>query len=308
MRIQSLDVIFWEMIANMRRKIRDALRELLKRHRLHNLHRSGALTDEEYAAAKTAVGKDCASADAAADQPQPGYSEESALPDAVVSLDQAWALERESYMVADKNGHLFLPGRWEGVAGCVISISMGGWIAAGATSMPNSWAFDPLPAPVFHVLIILFGVGLGIHHFRKACQYEAAYQAYDIRRAQLLAGHSEGISLPDAVVHLDRAWTVTRKRYLMVDSNEYGFHPGGGACVLFGVVAVTTGLFIISSSASVEQLPGDWRLASLLAPPLGAFLILWGVGWNIYTFLKARQYEAAYHAYHIRRAQLLAGR
>ena len=190
MRIPSLDVIFWEMISNTRRKIRDALRELLKRHRLHNLHRSGALTDEEYAAAKAAaVRKGAAGASAAADQPQPGHSEESALSDTVVRLDQAWALERERYMVADKNGHLFLPGRWEGVAGCVISISIGGWIAAVATSMPNSWAFDPLPAPVFTILIILFGVGLGIRHFRKACQYEAAYQAYHIRLAQLLAGH-----------------------------------------------------------------------------------------------------------------------
>ena len=158
--------------------------------KLQELHRSGALSDEEFTAAKAAVlAKGADGAEPAGDAHMKDQLEEIKLQNEVERLDREWALERERYMVAGRYGHRYLPSRGMSLLGGAVIVGFGIFWTAMAASMGTGLF------PLFGVLFILAGVGVSIYSSGKASQYEVAYQAYRRRRARLLEGRSEQ---PDA--------------------------------------------------------------------------------------------------------------
>src|SRR5262245_39381991 len=78
--------------------------------KLQDLHRSGVLTDEEFATAKAAVLAGNTTDDRAGNEPaMHAHLEEIKLQNEVARLDREWELEREQYMVAGKYGYRYIP-------------------------------------------------------------------------------------------------------------------------------------------------------------------------------------------------------
>ena len=152
--------------------------------KLSDMHRSGVLTDDEFARAKARF-------------LSPDTTEETHSPDAfatdhhlrqiraqneVARLDREWELERENYLWADRNGSRQIPSVGTSLAMMVVSVLFGVfWIA-----MVSSTNGPPIMAAA-GVLIIVVGLGVGISILGKASAYQQAEAAYQIRRQKLLA-------------------------------------------------------------------------------------------------------------------------
>jgi Short C-terminal domain len=148
--------------------------------KLQNLHRSGALTDAEFAAAKAAVlAGETAGGDQAPDMN--AHLEEIKLQNEVARLDREWELERERYMVSGRYGRREVPTRGASAIGGFLIVGFGILWTAFAATMGA-----PIFFPLFGIIFILAGVGMSIYSYTKAGEYEQAYQAYRRRRARLL--------------------------------------------------------------------------------------------------------------------------
>lgn len=150
--------------------------------KLQDLHRSGALTDAEFAAAKTAVLAQGTTSDTASlEQATQAQLQEIQLQNEVARLDREWQLEREQYMVAGRYGQRYIPSQGMSVLGGIAIVGFGIVWTAMASSMGAPGFF-----PLFGVLFILFGVGVSIYSCTKASEYDQAYRQYRHRRSQLL--------------------------------------------------------------------------------------------------------------------------
>jgi hypothetical protein len=169
--------------------------------KLQDLHRAGALTDEEFATAKAAVlAGGSGGSEAAGEGTMREELEEIKLQNEVARLDREWEMERQHYMVAGRYGSQYVPSRGMSVLGGVFFAGFGLiWIVMAA-SMGGGFGggFDLFP--LFGVLFILFGVGTSIYSYTKATQYEEAYQAYQRRRAEVLAGRGARVALSAALL------------------------------------------------------------------------------------------------------------
>jgi hypothetical protein len=158
---------------------------------LHHLHQSGALTDDEFAAAKAkllAAGNDQSVANA--DPRMEQQLEELRIQSALTRLDQEWDRDREQYMMYGRYGYRYLPNKAMSVLGGVVIVVFGlFWtIMAGAITVGVGGG-PPFPFnlfPLFGMLFIAFGVGVSIYSFVKASKYEEAQRRYQNRRARLL--------------------------------------------------------------------------------------------------------------------------
>src|ERR1043165_5871612 len=106
--------------------------------KLQDLHRSGALTDAEFAAAKAAVlGK--ADADAGDKPALQEHLEEIKRQNEIAQLDREWGLERDRYMITGQNGFRYMPNRTASVFGGIV-IAVFGMIWTGiAASMASGF-------------------------------------------------------------------------------------------------------------------------------------------------------------------------
>jgi hypothetical protein len=156
---------------------------------LHDLRARGALTDEEFAAAKAAV--------IARGTDEGGPTVEPALyarlaelewQAEVARLDREWDLERERYLVSGRHGHRSVPSRGMSVLGGVVMVGFGAVWTALAASMRGPGLF---PLFLAGVVMILAGVGIGISTYSKAVAYERAQDDYRRRRSLLLEGRTE---------------------------------------------------------------------------------------------------------------------
>ncbi|MFO0881614.1 MAG: SHOCT domain-containing protein [Gemmataceae bacterium] len=157
--------------------------------KLQDLHWSGALTDAEYARAKERL---ISGSPVAPAQPDAGLQrkvEELERQSELNRLDDAWAAERDSFMMTDKEGVRSLPTKTGSVLGGIFLAGFGIlWtvFAAGITSnAPDSMGFAKV-FPLFGVLFIFFGVGMSIYSHKRASEYEMAEARYRQKRAELL--------------------------------------------------------------------------------------------------------------------------
>jgi hypothetical protein len=160
--------------------------------KLEELHRSGALTDEEFAAAKARVlaGEPGTAGPAGGDAVQ-GQLDELRLQNEVARLDREWELERPRYLIAGRYGYRYVPNRAMSLLGGVVIVGVGILWTAMASSMVGGFGGVLFFFPLFGVLFILAGIGASVYSYSRAAQYEQAYANYQRRRAQLLAGRPD---------------------------------------------------------------------------------------------------------------------
>lgn len=100
----------------------------------------------------------------------------------VERLDREWAMRREELMVRTKRG-AETPTVAGGVIGAVIAVGFGiFWMTITAQ------AGAPAILPIIGVVIILIGIGTGVHTVAKASQYAHEQQRYEQQRARLMRG------------------------------------------------------------------------------------------------------------------------
>lgn len=157
--------------------------------RLQTLHAQGALTDAEFTQAKGAVLTRYAVESAVvAHAPQHDQSDALRFEHELARLDREWMIERESYMVTGRYGRRSLPSEASSILMALFIGGFGLFWTISAASMGAPGFF-----PLFGVLFILFGVGTSIQSFTKAGAYKQAEQAYQRRRADLLAQQDERV-------------------------------------------------------------------------------------------------------------------
>lgn len=160
--------------------------------RLRDLHRSGALTDDAFAAAVDAAGR-------YQDQIEALTRENAAL-----RFDRQWADEREAYLVSGDRltggdqDRRFIPTRstsmWGGGALAALGI---GLIVLGKMGNGDSNGGNFL---FVGLIILVIGFAVNVGRYNKAIEYEAAEKAYRDRRARLLAGEAERPMEPPAAM------------------------------------------------------------------------------------------------------------
>ncbi len=148
---------------------------------LHVLYEQGVLTHAEFTQAKSAVlGR------SAAGSPQPDdHTKAIHLEHELARLDREWMLERASYMVTSRYGARSIPSQGGSI---VVGVLIGAFGLVWTISAASLGA--PSMFPVFGVLFILVGIGNSVHSFMKAGAYQHAEQAYQQRRAEVLAQYA----------------------------------------------------------------------------------------------------------------------
>lgn len=145
--------------------------------KLQQLHRSGALSDDEFAAAKSQILGQGALAPPAAS----GVADRLqaiAHHNEVAALDREWEIARESYMITGKHGHRYIPTQ---AGSALLGVALGLFGAYWTAMAFGTWG------ALIGVLIIAVGVGTGLYSFSRATKYSKAEQRYQEQRAELLA-------------------------------------------------------------------------------------------------------------------------
>lgn len=157
--------------------------------KLQELHRSGALTDDEFAQAKARVlAGQQADANAEVVREQLAQMQRQ---QALDRLDRDWELERERYMVTSRYGNRYPPSKAGSIIMGVAAIGFGAiwmFMAAGVGGgIGGVGGFFPL----FGVVFVLFGLAVTAYSFIRASQYDQAYRRYRHRRAMLQSGSDD---------------------------------------------------------------------------------------------------------------------
>lgn len=148
--------------------------------RLEELHRRGALTDEEFARAKAAVLAGSTPAPARlSDQPADLRREHE-----LARLDREWERERDRYLVTGRSGARYVPSVATSLVTGVIAVGFGLLWTAMAASLMNGLG----PFPLFGLFFVALGLWVSVSTFRKAVRYRRAHDAYQRRRAELVSG------------------------------------------------------------------------------------------------------------------------
>jgi hypothetical protein len=157
---------------------------------LEDLHRTGGLTDEEYARAKAAV---LAGAPPAPPPQDPAVNEQLRLlrlQNELAQLDHGWERQRQQYLVTGRYGQRTIPTPvlsiltgvavvGAGVVWTALTLGLGDAVGGG-------FGFFPL----FGVFFIVVGLVVSVSSYRKAVRYRQAYAAYLRRRERLLSGEA----------------------------------------------------------------------------------------------------------------------
>jgi hypothetical protein len=174
----------WRVVEESPMNLADELQKL------QELHRTGGLSDEEFAAAKAAV---LARAPTAPESPAIDTTqqqiEELRRENELARLDREWQMERERYMVTGQNSYRsYVPSRGASIF-MGVAIVVGGiiWIIFTASITSNMPGGGFSAFPLFGILFILVGLGISIYNYTRANQYEEAYQRYQRRRNELLS-------------------------------------------------------------------------------------------------------------------------
>lgn len=159
--------------------------------KLEDLRRSGSLTESEFAQAKGAL------LDRSPPEPAPPRADHLAdhlaevrHQNELAQIDREWQIEREQYMITDRYGRRHVPTAGFGIAGAVVGGLFGVFWTIMAFAITGG-APDVGPFPIAKIFFPLFGVvftiaaiGYGLYAASKAQQYQAAFRAYQERRAK----------------------------------------------------------------------------------------------------------------------------
>jgi hypothetical protein len=161
--------------------------------KLEDLRRNGSLTESEFAQAKANLlnGKPAEPPPPAADH-LADHLAEMRQQNELARIDREWQMEREQYMIPDRYGRRHVPTAGFGVGGAVVGGLFGVFWTIMAFAITGG-APDHGPFPIAKVFFPLFGVvftvaaiGYGLYTASRAEKYQAAFRAYQQRRARAL--------------------------------------------------------------------------------------------------------------------------
>ena len=149
--------------------------------RLQDLHERGALTDDEFTAAKAKV---LASEDTG---PAPAQDDglrrdvqRLGLQNQILQLDQDWAREQDRLMLVGKGGARFIPSRDRSTFGAIFAGIAGLFLVGFTVNVPHGG-----PLPFFGGALIVVGIVSGVSGSAKADAYEKAEAGYQQCRSEL---------------------------------------------------------------------------------------------------------------------------
>jgi membrane protein required for beta-lactamase induction len=143
--------------------------------RLHRLHQDGVLTDEELDRGRAAVLVDPLASPTAEQLEEIRRQKEAA------QLDREWEAERERYMVTERFGYRYIPGRMASIALGALNVAFGVvWVVV--------CVINGLPVYFLGVGVVVAVVGgAGWAHLAvKGSRYLDARRRYQRRRAAVL--------------------------------------------------------------------------------------------------------------------------
>jgi hypothetical protein len=156
--------------------------------KLHDLHRQGALTDEEFARAKEAL----------LARPAPDVQDqlaEIARRQEAERIDREWERERERLLVTGTQGGTYVDGKHVGgypvryVPTRTASVLSGVFtVAAGLVWMIVTASMGAGGFALFGLVFIAVGVGWAVYAYGRAEAYEQAERRYRQRRRRALGG------------------------------------------------------------------------------------------------------------------------
>jgi hypothetical protein len=165
--------------------------------KLGELHQSGALTDAEFAQAKARV--------LAGERAQDGGPQDETLREhlselkrenELARLDREWQMERDRYQMSGRYGGRYTPTKASGIIMAVVTAGFGVVWTVMAAGMGGGIGGPGAIFPLFGVVFVLVGIGVGAFTFFRARQFEDAQQRYQRRRAMILAGDEEELPEP----------------------------------------------------------------------------------------------------------------
>lgn len=158
--------------------------------KLGELHRSGALTDEEFATAKARVLAGGGQGGAAGSQEETlgEHLRELKRENELARLDREWQLERERYQMAGRYGSRYLPTKASGILMGVFTAGFGILWTVMASSTVGDLGGPGAIFPLFGLVFVVFGIVVGIYTFSRASQFEEAQRRYQRRRTLIISG------------------------------------------------------------------------------------------------------------------------
>jgi hypothetical protein len=160
--------------------------------KLEELRRTGALSDAEFAQAKTALlGGATAVSEQELGEHLADQLAEVKYQNELARIDREWQMEREQYLIHGEDGRGHVPTPGMSLVGAVVMGVFGiGWTIMASSMFsgaPNEGPFQvfSLLFPLFGVLFTCFGVYVGVNAYSKAQKYQEAYAAYQARRARV---------------------------------------------------------------------------------------------------------------------------
>ena len=162
--------------------------------KLDELRRRGALNDAEFERAKAALLNGGADFEQPLVQRLSDQLSETRYQNDLSQIDREWEIERETYLIPDKYGRRHVPsvGMSVGIAafGGVFGVLWTIMAFAITNSAPDFGPFSIMRIvfPLFGLVFIGAAIGFGAYSYSRAQKYNAAFFAYQTRRAQATGG------------------------------------------------------------------------------------------------------------------------
>lgn len=160
--------------------------------KLEQLHRSGSLSDEEFAKAKAALlANPSTPADQHVSQHLSDQLAEVRYQNELTRIDREWQIEQQQYLVGDRYGRRQIPTAGMGIGTAVVGGVFGLIWTVMAVSITGSgpdfgpFAISKVVFPLFGVVFIAAAIGWGMYCHARAQKYEEALRAYQARRSKV---------------------------------------------------------------------------------------------------------------------------
>jgi hypothetical protein len=138
----------------------------------------------------------------------------------------------------------------------------------------------------------------------KAALLRGAPAAAEPQLGQHLADQLAEVRHQNDLAQIDREWEIERQQYFI--SDRYGRRqvPTAGMGIGMAVIGGVFGLFWTIMAFSITggaPDAGPFAIAKVIFPLFGIVFIGAAIGYGIYCYSRAQQYQQAYEAYRARR-------
>ncbi len=138
----------------------------------------------------------------------------------------------------------------------------------------------------------------------KAALLTGSQAPTDGQLGQHLSEQLADVRYQNELAQLDRAWQIEQQRYLIADRYGRRLVPtpgmGIGGAVIGGVFGVFWTIMAFAITGSAPDV-GPFSVAKVIFPLIGVLFTGAAIGYGIYCYNRAQQYQRAFQAYQTRR-------